>query len=155
MIGAPALIETVLQNLIDNAVSFSPMSGTIEVTLQRRSTVVELSVADQGPGVAPDALERIFDRSVSFRESQGASAEGGRAGAVPRGPANFGLGAVDRLSQCRGHGRRRRRRESGRRRLPRGGGVTADGVIEVQTLSCDAFAQSGSSKGAVPVRGFG
>ena len=90
--GAPALIETVLQNLIDNAVSFSPVSGTIEVALRRRSTVVELSVADQGPGVAPDALERIFDRSVSFRESQGASAEGGRAGAVPRGPANFGLG---------------------------------------------------------------
>jgi signal transduction histidine kinase len=39
VIGAPALIETVLQNLLDNAVSFSPVSGTIEVALRRRPTV--------------------------------------------------------------------------------------------------------------------
>ena len=90
--GSIALIETVLQNLLDNAVSFSPVGSAIKVTLRRRREVVELSVADQGPGVAPDALERIFDRFVSLRESQGTLAASGRAGAVSRGPANFGLG---------------------------------------------------------------
>ncbi|MFE0643004.1 sensor histidine kinase [Streptomyces sp. NPDC058877] len=54
---APAL-ERALVNVLDNAVKFSPPRGTIEVTLMRG----ELTVRDQGPGIAPDELPHVFDR---------------------------------------------------------------------------------------------
>lgn len=45
-------------NVLDNAVKFSPPRGTVEVTLMRG----ELTVRDQGPGIAPDELPHVFDR---------------------------------------------------------------------------------------------
>ncbi|MBI1209005.1 MAG: sensor histidine kinase [Azospirillum sp.] len=90
--GASPLVEVVLQNLLDNAVSFSPAGGTIEVGLRVRPKVAELSVADQGPGVAPDTLERIFSRFVSLRESKGPPAPGQDGGMPVKSPAHFGLG---------------------------------------------------------------
>ncbi len=93
--GAASLIETIVENLLDNAVSFSPVGSTVEIGLCARRTVAELSVADHGPGVAPDTLERIFDRFVSLREGQGTpeppgSSSSGSKGL--RGAANLGLG---------------------------------------------------------------
>lgn len=92
VVGAAALTETILQNLIDNAISFSPPGGVVAVALRRLPRGAELSVADQGPGVAPDNLERIFDRFVSLRAGQGAATDGAKPAETPRGPANFGLG---------------------------------------------------------------
>jgi two-component system, OmpR family, sensor histidine kinase ChvG len=69
VIGAAGLLETVVQNILDNAVSFTPAGGQIEVTLRARNEVAELIVADQGPGVEPDKIERIFERFVSIRPS--------------------------------------------------------------------------------------
>jgi two-component system sensor histidine kinase ChvG len=69
--GAPHLLETVVQNILDNAVSFSPPAGEIEVTLRARGGVAELAVADRGPGVEPDKIERIFERFVSLRPPVG------------------------------------------------------------------------------------
>jgi two-component system sensor histidine kinase ChvG len=93
VIGAPPLLEIIMQNLLDNAIGFSPARAAIEVGLHRRAGVVELSVADQGPGVAPDTLDRIFDRFVSLRESQGPPASPPDGAAPPlKGSANFGLG---------------------------------------------------------------
>jgi two-component system sensor histidine kinase ChvG len=61
------MIETVIDNLFDNAVSFSPEGGAIGIRLEAREGTAELLVADAGPGVAPDAIERIFDRYFSQR----------------------------------------------------------------------------------------
>ncbi|WP_395361810.1 sensor histidine kinase [Streptomyces sp. YH02] len=54
----PAGLERALVNVLDNAVKFSPPRGTVEVTLMRG----ELTVRDQGPGIAPDELPHVFDR---------------------------------------------------------------------------------------------
>ncbi|WP_406060507.1 HAMP domain-containing histidine kinase [Streptomyces sp. NBC_01077] len=54
----PAALERALMNVLDNAVKFSPPGGTVEVTLMRG----ELTVRDQGPGIAPDELPHVFDR---------------------------------------------------------------------------------------------
>jgi two-component system sensor histidine kinase ChvG len=90
--GASALIETMVENLLDNAVSFSPVGATVEIGLRSCRGVAELSVADQGPGVAPETLEHIFNRFVSLREGQGPPGETAFGGKGAKGVANLGLG---------------------------------------------------------------
>ncbi len=60
------LLETVLENLIDNAIEVSPAGSTITVTLRRHEGGAELSVLDEGPGVPHHELARIFERYVSL-----------------------------------------------------------------------------------------
>jgi GAF domain-containing protein len=55
-------IGQVLDNLIGNAMKFSPDGGTITLSLQEREDEVCVTVSDQGIGLAEDQRERIFDR---------------------------------------------------------------------------------------------
>jgi signal transduction histidine kinase len=52
----------VLSNILRNAINFSPQDSRITVEARRSGGVVEARVSDQGIGVPPDSLERIFDR---------------------------------------------------------------------------------------------
>jgi signal transduction histidine kinase len=54
-------VRQVLFNLLANAVSFSPAGGTVTLAAERRLDAVAFSVTDQGPGIPPDMLERVFD----------------------------------------------------------------------------------------------
>lgn len=65
--GAPDRLTQVLENLLDNAVSFSPRGGTIRVELERKSGSVRATISDEGPGVAPEHAERIFQRFFTYR----------------------------------------------------------------------------------------
>ncbi|MDE1914649.1 MAG: stimulus-sensing domain-containing protein [Sphingomonadales bacterium] len=65
--GDPARLERVFENLIDNAVSFSPPGGTITLTLINHGDYVSCDVADEGPGIPPEARERVFERFHSLR----------------------------------------------------------------------------------------
>jgi len=58
----PARIEQVLTNLIDNAVKYSPDGGLIVVRGERRASEVIISVVDQGIGIAPEHLNKLFER---------------------------------------------------------------------------------------------
>lgn len=80
--GGTDQLETVLENLIDNALSFTPPGGTVRIALGRVGRRVQLTVDDEGPGVAPDRLAKIFDRYQSFRP------EGGPGSDAP----HFGIG---------------------------------------------------------------
>lgn len=60
-------LSQVVENLIDNAVSFSPEGRAVEVTLERRGRDAILAVRDRGPGIPPEHLGRIFDRFFSYR----------------------------------------------------------------------------------------
>ena len=55
-------IEQVLHNLLTNAVKYSPESGTITVQGREDKRQVVISVTDQGVGIPPEELERIFQR---------------------------------------------------------------------------------------------
>jgi signal transduction histidine kinase len=55
-------IRQVLVNLLTNAHEYSPAGASIEVAATRRGEGVELAVSDDGPGMAADQLEHIFDR---------------------------------------------------------------------------------------------
>ncbi len=61
------MLETVIENLLENAISFSPKGSGIGVTLEARGRMAELVIADSGPGVEPDNLQRIFERYFSQR----------------------------------------------------------------------------------------
>ena len=61
------LLETVIENILDNSVSVSPPGGEISVSLKRVSGWAELVIQDQGPGVPSTDLDRIFERHFSNR----------------------------------------------------------------------------------------
>jgi signal transduction histidine kinase len=58
----PHRIEQVLRNLVDNAVKYSPDGGLIVVRGEVREDEVVVSVADQGVGIAPEHLNRLFEK---------------------------------------------------------------------------------------------
>jgi two-component system sensor histidine kinase ChvG len=71
--GDAARLERVLENLLDNAVSFSPPGGEVEVMVASEgagggaNARVSLSVSDDGPGVPEAEREKVFDRFHSVR----------------------------------------------------------------------------------------
>jgi two-component system sensor histidine kinase KdpD len=56
------LAEQALFNLLDNAGKYSPVGGRIEVAARRFGEHVEIVVRDEGPGIAPEALDRLFEK---------------------------------------------------------------------------------------------
>lgn len=60
-------IEQVLDNLIGNAVSFSPAGGNVHVSVREEEGAVIIRVSDEGPGVPEAHREKIFDRFFSWR----------------------------------------------------------------------------------------
>lgn len=62
VVGDPQRIGQVLENLLINAVKFTPPQGKVEIELAPRGSQVEVLVRDSGIGIPPEALSRIFDR---------------------------------------------------------------------------------------------
>ncbi|MBN1954067.1 MAG: GAF domain-containing protein [Anaerolineae bacterium] len=67
--GDPDRIGQVLRNLLDNAVKYSPDGGLVVVRGDAGAEEVTISVADQGVGIAPEHLNRLFEKY--FRIEQG------------------------------------------------------------------------------------
>jgi two-component system sensor histidine kinase ChvG len=60
-------IAQILENLLDNASSFTPASGKIRLSLERDGAAVRILVEDDGPGVPEEHRARIFERFFSYR----------------------------------------------------------------------------------------
>jgi signal transduction histidine kinase len=60
--GDPQHLLRVMDNLLGNALKFTPAGGQISVCLRRDGPQVVLEVADSGIGIPPDQLERVFER---------------------------------------------------------------------------------------------
>ena len=67
VMGDPARLERVFENLIDNAASFSPDGGAITIELSAHDGMVMAEIIDDGPGIPMDARERVFERFHSLR----------------------------------------------------------------------------------------
>jgi len=73
----PGRLEQVVENLVDNAVSFSPAGGVVRVTVGKDDGFAVLRVSDEGPGVPRENRDRVFDRFFSFRPREKKSAHAG------------------------------------------------------------------------------
>jgi two-component system, OmpR family, sensor histidine kinase ChvG len=69
--GHDSRLGQIIDNLIENARSFSPPGGTVRVTCRRSRHDVEILVDDDGPGVRPEVREKIFERFYTDRPHQG------------------------------------------------------------------------------------
>jgi signal transduction histidine kinase len=63
----------VLNNLIANAIKFTPEGGQIRVECEHSESMAKVSVSDTGPGIAPELLEAIFER---FRQGENSERRG-------------------------------------------------------------------------------
>jgi len=81
VLGSEELIETAVEAVLDNAISFTPAGGRVQMQLQRNGTRAEIMVADDGPGVPAEHREKIFERGFSLRPTTapqpGGEAHGG------------------------------------------------------------------------------
>jgi two-component system sensor histidine kinase ChvG len=93
-IGVAASAHRVIQiveNLVDNAESFSPAGGTLAIDVEREGAYALIRVSDEGPGILPEHAGRIFDRFFSFRPGE------------EKGPhAGLGLAIVKSIAESHG-----------------------------------------------------
>jgi signal transduction histidine kinase len=85
-------LERVLANVFDNALRHSPPGAAVEVAWFERGSIVELTVADRGPGIDADLLPHVFEPMV----------RGDRARNAATGGAGLGLTIAERLIESQG-----------------------------------------------------
>jgi two-component system sensor histidine kinase ChvG len=83
-------LARIVENLLDNAISFSPDNGLVQITATRSGPEVIVRVEDQGPGVPPELRESIFRRFTSVRSDEN--------------PSHSGLGLAIARAISDGHG---------------------------------------------------
>ncbi len=90
--GDPNRLQQVLWNLLSNALKFTPKGGLVSVKLERSGAVVNVEVADNGEGIAPEVLQHIFER---FRQGDASSTR-------RHGGLGLGLSIVRQLVELHG-----------------------------------------------------
>jgi two-component system sensor histidine kinase ChvG len=108
--GHDSRLSQVIVNLLDNAISFSPPGGRVNVATRRIGSEIQIAVEDEGPGIPEENLERIFERfytdrpQESFGQNSGLGlnisrqivvAHGGRLYAENRPPSGATRGLPD------------------------------------------------------------
>jgi len=81
--------DSIVENLVDNAIRYTPQGGTVSVTLRNAGSNVELNIKDSGPGIAPELYNAVFER---FFRIPGSDAQG----------SGLGLAIVRRLAEALG-----------------------------------------------------
>ena len=64
VLADPEKFQQIVLNLLSNAVKFTDSGGSIDLSSEQRGNCIEIRVADTGPGISPEKLERIFDPFV-------------------------------------------------------------------------------------------
>lgn len=93
-LGDGTLLTTAVQNLVSNAIAFSPAGAHVGVGIRSRDGVVEIAVSDQGIGIAESDLDRVFERF--YRTDQARSRQTGGSG--------LGLSIVKHVAENHGGG---------------------------------------------------
>ncbi|MTW16456.1 DUF4118 domain-containing protein [Rhodoplanes serenus] len=81
----PVLFEQVLFNLLDNAAKYAPDGTTVHIVAGRENGRVRLQVIDEGPGIPPADIERVFDKFYRARKGDHVRAGTGLGLAIARG----------------------------------------------------------------------
>ena len=96
--GDADALRSIFDNLLDNAVRHTPAGGSVDIALHGSAGAVLVEFADTGPGVAPELLERVFDR---FYRSAGATSTGSGLGlAIARSAAERTAARIELLNRA-------------------------------------------------------
>ncbi len=89
--GTPMLLQVLVRNLVDNAISYTPDGGRVLIALQAQDSTACLSVSDSGPGIAEDQRDEAMARFRRLEQSS-CSCEG----------HGLGLSIVARIAELHG-----------------------------------------------------
>jgi two-component system sensor histidine kinase ChvG len=96
ILGDPGRLARAIDNIIDNAISFSPPGGLVEIAATRVGDEVRIRIDDEGPGVPEEAREAIFNRFHSVRpESEDFGRHSGLGLAIARAIVEGHDGEID------------------------------------------------------------
>jgi signal transduction histidine kinase len=76
VIGEEMRLFRMLTNLVDNALRYSPMGGVVRITVRDEEAAVAVYIDDEGPGVSPDLLPRLFEKLARGRDRVGGTGLG-------------------------------------------------------------------------------
>ncbi len=93
-----ALVEQILVNILDNAARYAPPGAPIGVRASTDGTLVTLTVADEGVGIAPDEIEAVFDSFYRARRGDRAAPGTGLGLAIARGLTEAMGGTIKAVS---------------------------------------------------------
>ena len=99
MTADPDRLRQVLANVLDNAFKYTPAGGNVRFSARRVDGLLEIEVADTGPGIPPDQLRTIFEKYARVRSDPGAERAGTGLGlAVARGIVAAHEGTIEARS---------------------------------------------------------
>ncbi len=90
--GDPVRLAQVVANLLNNAAKYTPVGGQITVRVERHAETVAISVRDNGDGIAPGSMERLFEMFARGEQAGG------------RGPGGLGIGLALSRQLVKMHG---------------------------------------------------
>ena len=99
--GDAVLLEQVIFNLLDNADKFTPGGSATAVEIVLQSGSIEIAVEDDGPGIPPDALERVFEKFTRLSGADGRPAGTGLGLAIGKGVIEAMGGTIRAVSPLR------------------------------------------------------
>ncbi len=116
IMGNDSRLGQVIDNLVQNARSFSPRGGKVRIVCKHVVGEIEIVIEDEGPGIRPDALSRVFERFYTDRPEHGfgqnsglglsisrqiVEAHGGRIWAENRLSTQLSAGEAPRIAGAR------------------------------------------------------
>ncbi len=103
IVGDADKLRTVIDNLVSNAIKYSPRAGVIEITLGPQAAHAVLDVVDQGPGIAPADRERVFESFYTGKPPADGKVKGSGLGlAIAREYAHAHGGRIEVLDRADG-----------------------------------------------------
>ncbi|MBE9540772.1 MAG: HAMP domain-containing histidine kinase, partial [Proteobacteria bacterium] len=92
----PKNIEEILNNLISNAINYSPEGGNVTVSAQGLGEYMEIKVEDTGVGISPEELPKIFDKFYRVKHPKTRQVTGTGLGlAIVKGIVDAHQGTID------------------------------------------------------------
>jgi signal transduction histidine kinase len=102
--GDPDQLVRLFFNLLDNAVKFTGGGGRIELAARRDGAAVTVEVSDTGAGIAPEHVDKVFDRFYRAEESRARATGGHGLGLAIAGEIARAHGGTVSVSSRPGHG---------------------------------------------------
>jgi K+-sensing histidine kinase KdpD len=100
----PVLLEQVLFNLFDNAAKYAPVGTEIRISAWHNGEAMLLQVMDEGPGVPPGDLDRIFEKFYRVQAGDGRRDGIGLGLAICKGFVEAMGGTIEACNRAQGHG---------------------------------------------------